>query len=492
MQNPRSSSTYSINIPKMIPLSQVTLYYSLSRFKFQSPVRTYLKTNEIKQRQQLHKTLTNKLMTQVSKGHHSHSKTLTKLTRRTSSYVNDKYQKIWESLKFKTIHEPYDVNMLQEFFYDLVKEENFINTDRYEFPIQNKTDFTHFKSYFITVLFHERDLNKYLFKLESIRMSHLRLLSINQELKGFFGLNQILKSLFEHLKMDITLQNYVNDYESVKDIWLEISTNILQPQDDNQKLHKEIRNYAENNKLNHVHFFNFKFLLYKVLLKHKISMRGIKKVLKLLDNWKSTVMRCERIMELILCNYQYLMYCMVTDQKQETIQRRAIELILEYLYNNDHRSIKKCDLKQYHFVHQSMQKVISRLNTSQILIQDFHQDLDSIFVQKLQIKKQSVVEFGIQLQQIPFFMQIYDDYEVNVHHLLETELDFMLSNRTYFRQKEIELIHKNMNISHEVFDLYIMRLQDTLYGVPTKAILNRINQYRMWVVNEKIKTNEIY
>lgn len=36
---------------------------------------------------------------------------------------------------------------------------------------------------------------------------------------------------------------------------------------------------------------------------------------------------------------------MITDQKQETIQRRAIELILEYLYNNDHRSIKKCDLK---------------------------------------------------------------------------------------------------------------------------------------------------
>lgn len=30
-------------------------------------------------------------MTQVSKGHHSHSKTLTKMTRRTSSYVNDKY-----------------------------------------------------------------------------------------------------------------------------------------------------------------------------------------------------------------------------------------------------------------------------------------------------------------------------------------------------------------------------------------------------------------
>ncbi|CAD8154465.1 unnamed protein product [Paramecium octaurelia] len=302
MQNPRSSSTYSINIPKMIPLSQVTLYYSLSRFKFQSPVRTYLKTNEIKQRQQLHKTLTNKLMTQVSKGNNSHSKTLTKLTRRTSSYVNDKYQQLWEALKFKTIHEPYDVNMLQEFFYDLVKEENFINTDRYEFPVHNKADFTHFKSYFITVLFHERDLNKYLFKLESIRMSHLRLLSINQELKGFFGLNQILKSLFEHLRMDITLKNYVSDYESVKDIWLEVSTNILQPQDDNQKLHKEIRNYAETNKLNHVHFFNFKFLLYKVLLKHKISMRGIKKVLKLLDNWKSTVMRCERIMELILCN----------------------------------------------------------------------------------------------------------------------------------------------------------------------------------------------
>lgn len=69
--------------------------------------------------------------------------------------------------------------MLQEFFYDLVKEENFINTDRYEFPIQNKADFTHFKSYFITVLFHEQDLNKYLFKLETIRMSHLRLLSIN-------------------------------------------------------------------------------------------------------------------------------------------------------------------------------------------------------------------------------------------------------------------------------------------------------------------------
>lgn len=32
----------------------------------------------------------------------------------------------------------------------------------------------------------------------------------------------------------------------------------------------------------------------------------------------------------------------------------------------------------------------------------------------------------------------------------------MLNNRTYFRKREIELIHKNMNISNEVFDLYIM------------------------------------
>lgn len=45
---------------------------------------------------------------------------------------------------------------------------------------------------------------------------------------------------------------------------------------------------------------------------------------------------------------------------------------------------------------------------------------------------------------------------MNVNHLLNTELDFMLNNRTHFRKKEIELIHKNMNISHEVFDLYVM------------------------------------
>lgn len=45
---------------------------------------------------------------------------------------------------------------------------------------------------------------------------------------------------------------------------------------------------------------------------------------------------------------------------------------------------------------------------------------------------------------------------MNVNYLLNTEIDFMLNNRTHFRKKEIELIHKNMNISHEVFDLYVM------------------------------------
>lgn len=41
------------------------------------------------------------------------------------------------------------------------------------------------------------------------------------------------------------------------------------------------------------------------------------------------------------------MYCMVNDQKNELFNRRAIELILEYLYNNDHRALKKRDLKPY-------------------------------------------------------------------------------------------------------------------------------------------------
>lgn len=85
-------------------------------------------------------------------------------------------------MQSKIHSEPYN-NQVQELFFDLLKDQNFIG--EYEFPLDCKQSFTKFKSYFISALFYEENLTKYLHKLESLRMPHLQTLSIHQELKGF-------------------------------------------------------------------------------------------------------------------------------------------------------------------------------------------------------------------------------------------------------------------------------------------------------------------
>lgn len=184
-------------------------------------------------------------------------------------------------------------------------------------------------------------------KLESLRARHLpNQTTVLQDIKGFQGTNRIISKLLAGLENEITLASHVSKFShlDLKAIFQDVATNIIQPQDDNLKLYHKLRNLSDIQQLNHVHFTNFKQIFYRILVECEIKQRTLKKLMKAIDYFKSAIMRVPRIKDLLDANYQFHIYQMVPDKRNLDLQKRQIELLLQYILNNHQRLLKKEDV----------------------------------------------------------------------------------------------------------------------------------------------------
>ncbi|CAD8125673.1 unnamed protein product [Paramecium sonneborni] len=483
----RSSSAYSLRLPNMSQLINQSSF--TPNFQFNSPVRSYLKTNEIKLRKLQHQSLLAKLTDII---HNQHPKKISRpnlLTnnRRSSAYcLTDKTQILWESLKSKFQHQP--TELIYELLLDLIKPSNHIQLSKYTLPIQTKQEFTKFKHQFIITFLIEPNLIKIIQKLELLRQPLLNPPTLYQELNGYSTITQIVDLLYIQLLKDITLQPFLQPYSQNQftTFAIHLINNLIQSQTHSTELTIQLHSFSELHQLNHVHFTQFKFLFYKILLQFQISQRAIRKILKIIDQYKSSILRAKPIKNYLIENSDVLNQ-MVVDTKNQEIQKKQIMLLLEYITNNHSRIIKKDDLLMLNInpnVSQSILSTIQSLKPNHLLLQDFSQDLKSSLTQNYTIPSRLVDKLAKKLNQVPFYATIYKEHQIDWKNLIKIEIDFISQNRTHFRKKEIQLIHKRLKITNEIFDSYIQNIQDIM-GVYSQNLVCRINHYRDWIVSEK-------
>ncbi|CAD8074351.1 unnamed protein product [Paramecium primaurelia] len=483
----RSSSAYSVRLPNMSQLINQSSF--TPNFQFNSPIRSYLKTNEIKQRKLQHHSIVAKLTDIINNQHPKKipRKSLQSVNRRTSAYcITDKTQILWESLKIKFEHETSD--QLYELLLELLKQSNHLQVEKYTLPIQTKQEFTRFKHNFILTFLMEPNLLKIIYKLEQFRQPLLNPPSLYQELRGYSTISQIVDLLYIQLLKDITLQPFVIPYleKDFKQFAIQLITNLIQSQGNSTELRIQLHQFSEQHKLNHVHFTNFKILFYKILIQFSISERAIRKILKIIDSYKSSILRAKPIKNYLIENSD-LLPLMVIDNKNQEQQKKQIMLLLEYITNNHSRTIKKDDLLMLNInqnVCQSIVSTIQSLKPNHLIMQDFTQDLKSCLSQNYTIPSRLLDKLAKKLNQVPFYATIYKEHSIDWRKLIKIEIDFISQNRTHFRKKEIQLIHKRFKITNEIFDSYIQNIQDIM-GVYSQNLVSRINHYRDWIVTEK-------
>ncbi|KAM3137457.1 hypothetical protein pb186bvf_010430 [Paramecium bursaria] len=496
----RSSSTYTQGFPKMKTMSPPPFMFSFNdRFAYRTPPS--IKASQVKiklhqNRSQIMAELQKQLNRKQSKPEMRKSQVtlnsllLTKRSTQVSLSQQERVQVLWDSVQAKLQQQGINPEDFYDLFTDLLKPTRYLMIDRYDMHLDIKY-FRRLRGTLIQGLLSDGSIQNMICKLQQLKEHIFQKKNLYQQLRGIDGINKIIQSLIKYIREDITLCGFIQDYsqQEIQQYFVDIINDIIQPQEKIDKITQKITNFVNNNQINHIHYCLFKYIVYRVLLEREFDMKTIQTILKIIDWYKVVCIRQPGLRQLIGDDYNYFIGHLIYDKKNVEGQKKQIELLMDYIFNNYRRGIKYKDVQNMNLninlIRKTALQFMNRYHPSHMLLEQFKQELDILGCPKYKPSNELVTRFTNQIMDQHSFTDLYKENDIDGPKLLQKELDFIMNNRSYFRYSELKLIHRPYNISNEKFDFYIMNFQASFKNGPLcDHLVERINSFREYIVSD--------
>ncbi|CAK56692.1 unnamed protein product (macronuclear) [Paramecium tetraurelia] len=340
------------------------------------------------------------------------------------------------------------------------------------------------------------------------------------------GIQKITQSMYDKIFKDYTLSPYfiLIDKETQAKKFSRLFAQLIDHTDSPNYTLEILRERHIQYNLTLVQFANFKFYLSMTLQQQQIGFKHIRQLLRKMDTYKYAILNKESLQETInafgyrefidglvkQCQTEPILYELFNKRGKYRFTAHC-ENMIHFFFRDNVKSITIQDIEQVHKCNAIIQeKVFSKIKEhtfqalmkitkDSLILSDFEEDWEEIkpFIMN-KSKNQIVKQLGgqtfinnlastlaFEMQQRPQLNKVFEDNDTCVAQNLKCKLNLMLYGIHFYKKTELEVLHKRLKISEQVYFEFQQATKHVLENFPKLSWLNKVlEDYKKHIVSD--------
>ncbi|CAD8084491.1 unnamed protein product [Paramecium sonneborni] len=347
------------------------------------------------------------------------------------------------------------------------------------------------------------------------------------------GIKKITESMYDKIFKDYTLSPYfiLIDKETQAKKFSRLFAQLIDHTDSPNYTLEILRERHVQYNLTLVQFANFKFYLSMTLQQQQIGFKHIRQLLRKMDTYKYAILNKESLQETInafgyrefidglvkQCQTEPILYELFNKRGKHRFTAHC-ENMIHFFFRDNVKSITDQDIEQIHKcnsiisekaflkVKEHTFQTLLKITKDALIISDFEEDWEEItpFILN-RSKKQIVKQLGgqtfisnlastlaFEMQQRPQLNKVFEDNDTCVAQNLRCKLNLMLYGIHFYKKTELEVLHKRLKISEQVYFEFQQATKHILENFPKLQWLNRVLEDYKKHINTQSQLKQVH